>query len=72
MGVGGVALYSLARMAFRGLRQLGARGVQALNWTGRELLVGAALYGASFDAAPHALLQHASDRRQSARPKGER
>ena len=54
MGIGGAALYSLVLMVDRKLSQLGSCADRALRWIGREIIDGAAQYGASFYAMPHA------------------
>ena len=70
MGIGGAALYSLVLMIDRKLSQLDSCAGHALRWIGREIIDGAAQYGASFYAMPHASdpRDQISDRKPQPKP----
>ena len=54
MGIGGATAYSLVLIVIREQLRLGSCAGRALRWIGREIIDGAAQYGASFYAMPHA------------------
>ena len=52
MGIGGATLYSLTLLLGRALAPLASR---ILVWVGRQIVDGAAQYGAGLHGLPHAL-----------------